>query len=182
MGVTKRQVSDTAYGAGWNGVAHLAPSQNAVYDKIETLGGFTLIQKTSDETIQSDDTFGADSELKFAMAANTTYSIKINVGFNTSATADIKFELDGPASPTNVAYSGERTATSGTDASINGVAYNTAHAITGTATGAGHAFFMVIVQNGANTGDFSLRWAQNTSDASNTTVLKGSTLEYKAQA
>ena len=31
------QVDDAAYGAGWNGEASLAPSQNAVYDKIQTL-------------------------------------------------------------------------------------------------------------------------------------------------
>ena len=31
-------VSDTVYGAGWNGVTTTAPSKNAVYDKIETLG------------------------------------------------------------------------------------------------------------------------------------------------
>lgn len=38
-------VSDDAYGSGWNGVAGVAPSKNAVYDKIETLahstGSFT---------------------------------------------------------------------------------------------------------------------------------------------
>lgn len=32
-------VSDVAYGASWNGVTDVAPSKNAVYDKIETLGG-----------------------------------------------------------------------------------------------------------------------------------------------
>lgn len=30
-------ISDTAYGAGWNGQVAIVPSQNAVYDKIETL-------------------------------------------------------------------------------------------------------------------------------------------------
>jgi len=30
-------VSDTAYGAGWNGDTTVAPSKNAVYDKVETL-------------------------------------------------------------------------------------------------------------------------------------------------
>jgi hypothetical protein len=28
-------VSDTAFGAGWNGVTTIAPSKNAVYDKLE---------------------------------------------------------------------------------------------------------------------------------------------------
>lgn len=30
-------ISDTAYGSGWNGVTAVAPSKNAVYDKIESL-------------------------------------------------------------------------------------------------------------------------------------------------
>lgn len=35
------KVSDTVYGAGWNGDTTTAPSKNAVYDKIETLIGVT---------------------------------------------------------------------------------------------------------------------------------------------
>ena len=35
-------VSDAAYAAGWNGVTTIAPSKNAVYDKIQTLGGATI--------------------------------------------------------------------------------------------------------------------------------------------
>lgn len=34
-------VSDAAYAAGWDGVTTIAPSKNAVYDKIETLGAAT---------------------------------------------------------------------------------------------------------------------------------------------
>ena len=34
-------VSDTIYGASWNGITLYAPSKNAVYDKIETIGGQT---------------------------------------------------------------------------------------------------------------------------------------------
>jgi len=33
------RVSDEAYGSSWNGVTNIAPSKNAVYDKIESLGG-----------------------------------------------------------------------------------------------------------------------------------------------
>ena len=32
-------VSDTPYGPSWNGVTNVAPSKNAIYDKIESLGG-----------------------------------------------------------------------------------------------------------------------------------------------
>ena len=33
-------IDDTAYGSGWDGVTDKAPSVNAVYDKINSLGGF----------------------------------------------------------------------------------------------------------------------------------------------
>lgn len=38
-------ISDAAYGVGWNGVTDVAPSKNAVYDKIETIsaGGISEV-------------------------------------------------------------------------------------------------------------------------------------------
>lgn len=36
---TQNSVSDTTYGISWNGVTTIAPSKNAIYDKIELLGG-----------------------------------------------------------------------------------------------------------------------------------------------
>ena len=41
LGQVDAKVSDTAYGSGWNGVTTIAPSKNAVYDKIESLGSGT---------------------------------------------------------------------------------------------------------------------------------------------
>jgi len=40
--------NDTAYGAGWNGSTTEVPSQNAVYDKMETLGAGSQTPWTSD--------------------------------------------------------------------------------------------------------------------------------------
>jgi hypothetical protein len=41
-GAGSTSVSDTAYGASWNGSTTVAPSQNAVYDKIESLSGGSI--------------------------------------------------------------------------------------------------------------------------------------------
>jgi hypothetical protein len=44
------KVSDDVYGAGWNGIDSIAPSKNAVYDKIETLGaGYTNLTQFVDQ-------------------------------------------------------------------------------------------------------------------------------------
>jgi hypothetical protein len=50
--------------------------------------------------------------------------------------------------------------------------------LTGTGTTGGFVQFMSILHNGANAGYFRLQWAQNTSDAGNTTVLSGSYIDY----
>lgn len=50
------KVSDTAYGSGWNGVTSIAPSKNAVYDRLESgLVGTTVayVEKTSTYTISA---------------------------------------------------------------------------------------------------------------------------------
>uniref|UniRef100_A0A6H1Z6W1 Uncharacterized protein n=1 Tax=viral metagenome TaxID=1070528 RepID=A0A6H1Z6W1_9ZZZZ len=39
--------SDTAYAASWDGVTTIGPSKNAVYDKLETMGGPVLITETT---------------------------------------------------------------------------------------------------------------------------------------
>lgn len=39
-------ISDATYGVGWNGVTDVAPSKNAVYDKIETLSAASGISES----------------------------------------------------------------------------------------------------------------------------------------
>ena len=44
------KVSDAAYGSSWNGVTDVAPSKNAVYDKLETVsGGYTNLTQFVDQ-------------------------------------------------------------------------------------------------------------------------------------
>jgi hypothetical protein len=66
-GVTKKEsrqnivagvVSNTAYGASWNGVVDVAPSKNAVYDKFEALDGL-VVHLAGTETITGAKTFSS---------------------------------------------------------------------------------------------------------------------------
>lgn len=63
--VSAATVSDTVYGAGWNGVTTIAPSKNAVYDKIETLVAGSV----------SDTAYGVgwDGETAVAPSKNAVY-------------------------------------------------------------------------------------------------------------
>jgi hypothetical protein len=168
-----------AYGAGWNGSAKFA-TEDAVYDKIESISGWTVVKKNSDQSKTADTTLAADSALQFAVAANTSYAFRIHVLYNTGIAPDFKYDLDGPASPTAIAYIRNHFAAGGTAVSTAGAAvFNTSTSVT--ATGAGGTAMVTIqgtLQNGANSGTLSFRWAQDTSDAGATKVLKGSYIEY----
>lgn len=144
-------------------------------------GSWTMVKKASDQTKNSDTTLAADSALQFSMSANTRYTIRFHVAFSTTATPDFKFDLDGPVSPTSVQFNTFRASHSGATVSNNRVtAFNASTSVTNTADGYGYIMGEGYVYNGANSGTFSFRWAQDTSDAGNTTVLKGSYIEYLA--
>jgi len=68
MPLHSRKISDSAYGSGWDGVTNVAPSQNALYDKIQTLGaGVAVAENTWTPTL------GASS-------ANGTHTYSVQEG------------------------------------------------------------------------------------------------------
>lgn len=139
------------------------------------------VMKPADETIQSDTALGADAALVFAMLANTKYAVRARILFTTGATGDFKYRHSGPASPTSVLIKREHIIGAGT--AYAGIALDTVYsagdiAIAGVA-GSGWVSFDGIITNGANAGSFEFQWAQNASEAVNTTVHAGSYLEYR---
>lgn len=143
--------------------------------------GWTVVQKTANETIQSDNSLNNDSALTFSMLANTKYAIKIRVFSSTSAAADFQTAITGPASPTRVQFLNIYMADVGAFAaqSFSDSSY-TSNSLSLVA-GSNQNYVLkydIIVHNGANAGTFAYQWAQVTSNASDTTVYAGSTLEY----
>ncbi len=133
-----------------------------------TLTGGTII-KSSDETIQSSTTYQSDNELHFNIAANATAVFALHILFDSGTTPDIKWKLFGPTGSsihwqkrnTEPDYQDE------TDEHLdNGAGAVRLRAIVG------------IIINGSTAGEFTLKWAQRTSDASDTTVKAGSALIY----
>jgi hypothetical protein len=139
-------------------------------------------RKVADESTALNSGFLNDNELFVAVAANTNYSIRGRVFFDSAATPDFKWKIDGPASPTRVRVFRQyilNGATGWTGVTID-TNYTAAIATTGTGT-AGLVDFEVMLNNGANSGFVIFQWAQNTSSVSSTTVHKGSYLEWEVR-
>lgn len=141
---------------------------------------WTVVEKLVNETKNLNITLAPDGHLFFNMLANQKYSVRCKVFFDSSAAGDFKWSITGPTAPTFVRIRRKSIVATGVAESLIGVdvTYTAAQALDGGA-GAGFVEFEAIVQNGANAGAFAFNWAQNTSDAGNTTVFAGSVMEYR---
>lgn len=146
-------------------------------------GGFSIVKKTADENRANTTTLTNDAALTIALAAGTTYHIRGKIFLNTAnATMDYKFALSYSGTTSSIIC--KRTyaaagAVAGTD-NENTLAQNTiigSTAVAATTTGIAYVEIDVTIST-TTSGTFGFQWAQNTSNGSNLTVLKGSYLEY----
>lgn len=144
-----------------------------------TTGAWTTITKSVDQTKTTDTTIADDSELLFAMLANTTYRFRGRVYINYTAAGFFQSIVNGPAVPTYVSIHSNEVLTGGSSAfnETNALSYA---AFANFASGSsGYIEFDGIVINGANAGNLAFRWAQIVASGS-ATVKKGSWLEYSS--
>ncbi len=141
---------------------------------------WTLVLKTANQTTISNTTLVDDTALNFTMEANATYAIRLEVYFNTNATADFKYGFRGTQAAADVHIRRDAIVGGGTGYSTIAIstAYNTAGtSLAGTGTD-GYISLSGFIENGASPSTFYFTWAQNTSNATDSTVFKGSYLEY----
>lgn len=140
------------------------------------------VNKTGDESRATTTALANDTHLKFSMQANVKYAGRIVVKFDAPATPGFKWGISGPSSPGWSRFDKRWRAPAGTsftsEAADVGTTYPTAKTIAGNASTSGFLEIEFRVDNGPNAGIFAFQWAQNTSDASNTTVGIASYLEY----
>lgn len=143
----------------------------------ESLGG---VIKTSSESTANDTAFSDDAALTFPVAADTNYVFHFVVFWDTGATEDFKWQLTGPASPTLLRYARQAIVPSGTAwAGVDvQTAFSQSFSPTGSGTTGGYLEIYGLLQNGANAGNVTFQWAQNTTGGTNTTVLAGSYVTY----
>ena len=154
-------------------------SSGAQFSSIQKFNsvGWNVVLKTANETRASTTTLTSDSDLRFAMRSGRVYCVRGRIFFNTAATPDFKFSITGPTA-TSIVVQRKSCVAAGTPAEV---ALDTAlpgsTSLAGPA-GNGYVEFTIIFDPTTSSDFFAFNWAQNTSNASNTTVLAGSYLEY----
>jgi len=167
--------SDTTLSRSSAGVLAVEGVAVPTISSTDTLTNKTIVHKngafkTSDETINNSSTTQDDDELFIAIGASDTWSFDIDLIYDTGTTPDIKFAVSVPTGATGL--------WSFVDSSSN-VTHSTDGVSTGFSPGGGAGFIRQVritgyVINSTNTGNITLRWAQNTADASDTIVKAGS--------
>lgn len=141
-----------------------------------------LVGKPNTETIQSSTVLHNDATLFFAMVANKAYRFELSVFFDTIAVADFKYRHTGPAAPASVRifrYSVPPSGVSMADVKVD-TGYSASDvAVTGTGSAGGFIHLDGVIENGATAGNFTFQWAQNNSNAGDTSVLSGSHIAYR---
>ena len=134
-----------------------------------------FVTKLADETKNSDDVLGIDTELQITLSIGTYYAVQ-TIFVNSGATPDFAYTMRPQTGTMTGTYS---TGTLGGTAPSSTAAINSGTAITTNGTIQVIKTVARIVVTVA--GIFGLAWAQTTSDAGDTIVLAGSNLKiYRA--
>lgn len=158
----------------WSAVGNFLYSQDDAF--------WTTVVKSTNTTRNNTDVSVADPELKFPIEADRAYLFSFRIWYETGSTPDFKFSLAGPASPDKIVLSRQYLAPN--TSAWGGIGTYTSYAgpatlINGTGGTQGIIELSGIIENGPNAGDVEFLWAQNTATLADTTVLRGSYVEYK---
>ena len=138
------------------------------------------VLKLAHQQRASTTTLAADNTLSFPVLANTSYVFRGCTWFDTPAAADFKFAISGPASPVAVRIMRQAIACGATAWSNIAVdtAFGVSVSVLGTGSTGGFVMFEGVADINNTPGTIAFQWAQNTSNAGNTIVTKGSYLEW----
>lgn len=140
--------------------------------------------KLTTQTVNNSTALVNDAELFVTVpVANTNYSIEAYVAYNSSIVADIKFDFAYTGATTSTTFAGPAGATTIAaggvgDGNWDASPFGTVLQVGGAAGAAG--CLLTGGMRASTTGILTLRWAQNTLEASNTQVLDTSWLRLTA--
>lgn len=148
----------------------LSESIEAIIDRVDLLSTST-VRKTASETVNNTTTLQNDDELKWYVDASLSYSFEIHVFYFSGTTPDMKFAWTYPTG-TTMAWGGTYYDAAAAVTTNGNFSQTTVLAVGGTG-GDAHAALYGTVTVGTVAGLLQLQWAQNTLNASNTTVYLG---------
>jgi len=140
-------------------------------------GGLTFakVVKAADETVTSSTTFQDDDEIKFTPSINKTYLCMFFLLDNSPVDPDLKIAWTVPTGATMVGGRDNGILFRTDSAILYDDDAETSRFILGGTTDRSHGFIYRVVMS-STAGDVQLQWAQNTSDATGSKVLKGTML------
>lgn len=147
---------------------------NAIYKAGGGGGGAALIMKTVDETINSSTVFQDDDTLFFAPAINTRSEFFLYLLINSGNVPDFKYQFTGPSGAIALIIAQTFSASS----EANTRSFSSSQLITS------DGIDEVVVVHGfikmaGTAGNIQLQWAQNVSDAGDTSVLEGAHIIWR---
>jgi hypothetical protein len=145
---------------------------------------FKFVRKSSDQSVTSSTALVVDSELIFAIGANETWQFELVILHLGAEAGDFKMAVKGPSGVAGIwsAFGAITVAVSGAY-NLNAGARSTwdnsatlAFGNQGASALSASANVKGVARNGATPGNIELWWAQNTSDATGTTIKTDSYL------
>jgi hypothetical protein len=134
------------------------------------IGKCIAVAKTGSETITSSTALQDDNHFTFSVAANERWVGRISFPMSANGSGGFKYDITAPSGASG------STGIFGLNAYVSGwVAIGTGFGATATATNA-TIIITFDITNGSNAGSITLRWAQNASFGTGTTVKDGGIL------
>lgn len=156
-----------------------AAALNAAFAAVTPL----YVEKAANESVTSNTALQDDDHLVLAVAASTKYKIELPLFYNASASGNLKVAFTFPAGA-SLLVRGNGYLVGGTFTSnLNYINASSGVTTLSYAGGSAPSVLLVgILTVGATAGNLRLQWAQDTSNASPTTIIAGSSMEARKVA
>ena len=137
--------------------------------------GFSTKFKTIDEIINNDNVLTDDTDLQFEAEANGVYAIKLFIFYTIPSAADLQYTFVAPSGAlgkfiSDAAWS--PAASRNTSSLLDKIVVTTSNKVETTTV-------YVSLRMGGTAGTFAFQWAQNSSQSDDTTLFKGSWMDFK---
>lgn len=140
---------------------------------------WATITKLEDETKSTDASLADDADLTIAVQADEILIATMCIFYETTAAADFQFKFNLTQTEDKFEAFGLTDPHGATlPSTFHQDDMTTVTTLLGSGAGQGAVSASIRLQNGSTAGLFSFQWAQNTSDAGDTTMLAGSCLNY----